>query len=150
MSLYTINDSFQNYISTNFKDIKSYNLLADIIIFGLLGYTYYISNIDHINVTTKLFKYIIIFFILRYVLNLITNYTLDAKDTKPKTYFQLNSHVAIFAIIILTNTLLSLNVYTTYALIISYTLFISAIKYGYTVDNLVTLLVVYNLLQIHI
>lgn len=152
MSSYIITDNFQEYISNNFKDIKSMqiNLLADIIIFGLIAYTYYITTSDHIETTTKLVKYIIIFFILRYIFSLITNYSKIETESKNKTYFQLNSHVAIFSLIILTITTLNLNIYTTYGLIIIYTLFISAINYGHTIDNFLTLLFIYNLLKIHI
>jgi hypothetical protein len=135
----TVVDNFQEYISNNIKDIDKYNLTADVIILGLIIYTYYIGDVE---LYTKLIKYGVIFLLIRYIVNLITNFKIDEKN-----HFQLNSHVAIFALLILTNKILDLNSYTTGILIVSYTLFASAIKYGYTIDNFLTLLVIYNLLE---
>jgi hypothetical protein len=148
MSTYIVTDKFQDYISHNIDGIQKYNLTADVIIFGLIAYTYYIGNAE---LYTKLTKYTIIFLLIRYIGSLVTNYKMKIEDKNgkisEKTHFLLNSHVAIFALLILSNTLLDLNNYTIGILLVSYTLFVSAINYGYTVDNFLTLLVIFNLLQ---
>lgn len=158
-----IQDNFQSYIQANFPDLHKYHLIADVILFCLIAYTYYFGTPE---LYTKIIKYTVIIFIVRYICNSITNYTkLDndndnetigketvGKETigkNYKNYFQLNGHVAIFALIILTNSLLDLNNYTTIAILIGYTLFVSAVNYGYTVDNLITLVLTYNLVNLY-
>ena len=136
-----ITDNFQEYVKKSIPEINTYNLGADLTIFGLLAYTYYVGNAE---LYTKLIKYIVIFFVVRYLANVLTNYKMQPDSGK--NYFQLNSHVAIFAIVILTNTVLDLTFYTTVSLLISYTMFVSAIGYGHTTDNCLTLLLVHNLI----
>ena len=157
MTSLVVTDNFQNYIQTNFPSIKDYPFVVDILLFCLIAYTYYFGNPE---LYTKLIKYTIIILIVRYLFNYITNYTLptnvgDGKGTLPtnvksRNHFQINAHIALFALLILTNTLLDLNTYTIYGLLIGYTLFASAVNYGYTVDNLITLVLVYNLISLRI
>jgi len=115
--------------------IEKYHLWADLILFVLVAYTYYVGNGE---LYTTLLKYVIFALILRYLLNNLTHYT--NTDTK-KTYYQFNSYVAIFALLILLNPLFQFNIYTETIVILGYTLFLSAVRYGYTVDNLITLLI---------
>lgn len=122
-------------IRDNFS-LKKYHLWADLILFVLVAYTYYIGNGE---LYTRILKYVIFVLILRYLLNLLTHY-IDT-DTK-KTYYQLNSYVAIFALLILLNQIFQFNIYTETIIILGYTLFLSAVGYGYTVDNLMTLLII--------
>jgi hypothetical protein len=136
----TIVDKFQDYMSNNVENIDKYNLSADVIIFCLIAYTYYTGNAE---LYTKIVKYSVIFLLIRYIASLVTNYQTSAK----KSYFQLNGHIGIFTLLILTNAVFDLSIYTSFGILVSYTLFVSAIKYGHTVDNFITLLVVYNLLQ---
>ena len=133
-----ISDQFQNYIS-NQVNSSSIKISIDIVIGFLMLYTYYTGNIE---LYTKIFKYSLVFFMSRYFLSLITNYKTDEN----KTYFQLNGYVGLFTILILTNSHFDFSVYTTGLLLISFTIFSSAIKTGYTSDNFLTLLVIYNIL----
>ena len=72
-----------------------------------------------------------------------------SKETN-KNYFQLNSYIALFTIIIFMNPLFRLNEMTKWILVSSFILFSSAVKYGFTVDNIITLIIVHQLVQIHI
>jgi hypothetical protein len=127
--------SVKDIFHENFTFSK-HHLWADLILFCLAAYTYYVGNTE---IYTNLLKYIIFVFLLRYILNIITHYTNE--ETK-KTYYQLNSHVALFALLVLLNPVLQFNTYIETFVIISYTLFLSLVKYGYTIDNLMTLLIV--------
>ena len=120
---------------------ERYSLWADLILFTLAAYTYYIGNGE---IYTSILKSILAIFLLRYILNLITNYT---DNTTKKTHYQINGHIALFACLILLNPLLQLNEMTALAIVIGYTLFVSLMQYGYTVDNLVTLLIVYSIIK---
>ena len=125
-----ITDVIRDHLS-----FERYHLWADLILFVLIAYTYYVGNGE---LYTNILKYVIFVFILRYLLNLLTHYT--NTETK-KTYYQLNSYVAIFSLLILLNPLFQFNIYTETIVILGYTLFLSAVRYGYTVDNLMTLLI---------
>lgn len=118
------------------SSLKKYHLWADLILFVLIAYTYYVGNGE---LYTRILKYVIFVLILRYILNHLTHYV---DTTTGKTYYQLNSYVAIFALLILLNDIFQFNIYTETIIIVGYTLFLSAVGYGYTVDNLMTLLIV--------
>lgn len=147
-----VTDNFQNYIKAN-MNIQKYSLLADLVLFLLVVYTYYVGDAE---IYTRVIKFVILFLAIRYIASLITNYgskhegaSIDkqSNENKQAIYFQLNSYIAIFTIIMLAGpiNILQLNNYTTWSLIIGYALFVSAIQYGYTIDNLLTILVVYQM-----
>ncbi len=135
-----IKDTLQEYTSVNYPDIKSKEIFVDIILYSLVAYSYYFGNSE---LYTKFIKYLFAFLFIRYIFNLITNYTYqDAKN-----HFQLNSYIGIFVLILFLGNF-DLNIYTQCVLVFLYTLFTSVI-YGYTTDNLLTVVLVYNLLQIN-
>ena len=135
-----IKDFLQEYTKVNYPDIKSKEIFVDIILYSLIAYSYYFGNSE---LYTKFIKYLLAFLLIRYLCNIITNYTYDDS----KNHFQLNSYIGIFVLILFLGNF-QLNIYTQCALILLYTLFTSAV-YGYTTDNLFTIGVVYNLLQIN-
>lgn len=139
-----IKDKFQDYIKDNYwEHSKKFVILNELIFYSIFVYYYYFGPIDNSLTNFMILKYIVIIFILRYLFSYIT--TITQKDGK--TYFQLNSKIAILAIIILfltQNT--QLNNITTFLLILSYALLSSAAKYGYTVDNILTIMIVYFLI----
>ena len=132
-----IKDAFQDYIQTNYPEISSQKIFVDIILYLLVAYTYYFGNLA---LYTKFIKYLSVFLLTRFLFNIITNYTYSDN----KNHFQINSYIGIFVLIIL---LTDVNIYTQGGLILFYTLFTSAI-YGYTTDSLLTVMLVYSLLQV--
>lgn len=147
-----VKDSLKEYTEINYPDLKNKGVLLDIILYSLIAYSYYFGNSE---LYTKFFKYLFAFLFLRYTFSLFTNYTItesnDQKtqnDKKEKVYFQLNSMIGIFVLVIFLGNF-DLNFLTQIILVLIYAIFSSLIN-GYTTDNLLTVLVVYNLLHISI
>ena len=148
----TVKDSLKEYSKVNYPEIINKSVFLDITLYSLIAYSYYFGNSE---LYTKFFKYLFAFLLLRYTFSIITNYTIksdvkdkDTKDTKDKIYYQLNSTIGIFVLVIFLGNF-DLNFITQIILVLSYTIITSLIN-GYTTDNLLTVLVVYNLLQIPI
>lgn len=137
----TVKDSLQEYTKVNYPDLNNKGVFLDIIVYSLIAYSYYFGNSE---LYTKFFKYLFAFLLLRYVFSLMTNYTI--KDSK--VYYQLNSIIGIFVLVIFLGNF-DLNFITQIILVLSFTL-ISSLINGNTTDNLLTVLVVYHLLQISI
>lgn len=132
-----VNDEFQNYINNNFPGIKKYSLLNDIIFYGIFIYYYYFGPIEDSVKNFLIVKYIILVLVLRYIFNSLTNLT-EKKDETTVKYFQFNSKLAIFIILIFFLSDSSQS-NTTLAIIGGYTLLISAINVdNFTVDNIFT------------
>lgn len=139
-------DKLHNYIKSHFlQNDKLLVMLNEIIFYGAFVYYYYFGPIQDSNQTFLILKYIIVVFCLRYFFNYITSYTVHKKEVN---YFQINSKIAIFAILILflTNDT-SLNNISSLILIFLYALLSSCAQYGYTVDNFLTLFVIYSLFK---
>lgn len=135
-----VDDTFQTKVNENCSTVNQYSLISDVILYGLIAFTYYYGdNVLH----TRLVKYILFVLFLRYLLDFVTSY----KDEDGKKNFQLNSRIAIFSLILMLSVNLELNVYTLWTLLVSYTLFVSSIGYGLTVNNFMTLFLVYTLVQ---
>lgn len=147
----TVKDSLQEYTKVNYPDLNNKGVFLDIIVYSLIAYSYYFGNSE---LYTKFFKYLFAFLLLRYIFSLMTNYTVKSDTIKSdtvkdsKVYYQLNSMIGIFVLVIFLGNF-DLNFITQIILVLIYTLFTSLIN-GYTTDNLLTVLVVYNLLQISI
>jgi L-asparagine transporter-like permease len=148
----TVKDSLQDYTKVNYPELNNKGVFLDILVYSLLAYSYYFGNSE---LYTKFFKYLFAFLLLRYLFSILTNYTTkdtkdtkDKGDTKDKIYYQLNSTIGIFVLIIFLGNF-DLNFITQIILVLSYATIASLIN-GYTTDNLLTVLVVYNLLQITI
>jgi len=132
-----VNDEFQNYINNNFPGIKKYSLLNDMIFYGIFIYYYYFGPIEDSVKNFLIVKYIILVLVLRYIFNSLTNLT-EKKDETTVKYFQFNSKLAIFIILIFFLSDSSQS-NTTLAIIGGYTLLISAINVdNFTVDNIFT------------
>ena len=72
------------------------------------------------------------------------------EDNKKIGYFQFNGKIAIFTLLVLFLSLGHENLYTTLAIIFSYALLSSAAKYGYTVDNVITVGITYFIISLNI
>lgn len=132
----------------NFSDNQRlFTILNEVIFYGAFVYYYYFGPVHDTNKTFIILKYILMIFVLRYLFNYITSYTIQIdKNHKKVTYFKLNSKIAIVSILILIlNTQGIDNNITSLLLIISYAIISSCAKYGYTDDNIITVLVVYSL-----
>lgn len=132
-----IEDSFQNYIQDKF-DTNTLTMLNEIIFYSIFIYYYYFGPIQNTQQNFKIVKYIIAIFILRYLFNYITSYTIITENNKEISYFQFNGRIAVFTLILLFLSLGHDNIYATLAIIFSYALLSSAAKYGYTMDNIIT------------
>lgn len=142
----TVKDSLQEYTKVNYPNLNNKGVFLDILVYSLIAYSYYFGNSE---LYTKFFKYLFAFLLLRYIFSLMTNYTIKSDTVKDsKVYYQLNSMIGIFVLVIFLGNF-DLNFITQIILVLIYTLFTSLIN-GYTTDNLLTVLVVYNLLQISI
>lgn len=145
----TVKDSLKEYSQVNYPEIINKSVFLDITLYSLIAYSYYFGNSE---LYTKFFKYLFAFLLLRYTFSIITNYTIKSdvkdKDIKDKIYYQLNSTIGIFVLVIFLGNF-DLNFITQIILVLSYATITSLIN-GYTTDNLLTVLVVYNLLQIPI
>ena len=142
----TVKDSLQEYTKVNYPNLNNKGVFLDILVYSLIAYSYYFGNSE---LYTKFFNYLFAFLLLRYIFSLMTNYTIKSDTVKDsKVYYQLNSMIGIFVLVIFLGNF-DLNFITQIILVLIYTLFTSLIN-GYTTDNLLTVLVVYNLLQISI
>jgi hypothetical protein len=141
----TVKDSLYEYTIVNYPEINNKSVFLDIFVYSLIAYSYYFGNSE---LYTKFFKYLFAFLLLRYLFSVMTNYTINQDQIKNKVYYQLNSTIGIFVLIIFLGNF-DLNFFTQIILVLIYAIFSSLIN-GYTTDNLLTVLVVYNLLQIPI
>lgn len=143
-----VKDKLHEYINIHYKDnLRFLTILNEIIFYGGFGYYYYFGPIQDSNKTFLIVKYILLIFVLRYLFNYITSYTVDKDNTKSSSrelYFQINSKIAIFSILVLFLTYNTHNI-TTLLMILAYALISSAAQYGYTVDNLLTVLIIYSI-----
>ena len=137
----TIEDKFQTYIKSHFPLLDKYSFLNELLFYGIFVYYYYFGPINDSDQNFLIMKYIIAIFVLRYAFNSLTNIKIE-KDNKEINYYQLNSKLAIFIVLILFLSKVENMANYTLFLIIGYTLFSSAINSGYTVDNILTMLIV--------
>ena len=142
-----IEDRFQNYMQENFnKGILS--LLNEIVFYGIFVYYYYFGPIQDSDKNFKILTYIIAIFILRYMFHYITKYTIIDDSKEEINYFQFNSRIAIFTILIVFLALNNDTQYTVLSIVFSYAILSSAAKYGYTVDNLITVGITYFIVSL--
>jgi ABC-type uncharacterized transport system permease subunit len=142
-----IEDRFQNYMQENFnKGILS--LLNEIVFYGIFVYYYYFGPIQDSDKNFRILTYIIAIFILRYMFNYITKYTIINESKENINYFQFNSRIAIFTILILFLSLNNDTPYIVLSIVFSYAILSSAAKYGYTVDNLITVGITYFIVSL--
>jgi hypothetical protein len=144
-----IEDRFQNYMQDKF-DTNTLTILNEIIFYSIFVYYYYFGPIQDTQQNFKIVKYIIVILLLRYLFNYITSYTIVTEDNKKIGYFQFNGKIAIFTLLVLFLSLGHENLYTTLAIIFSYALLSSAAKYGYTVDNVITVGITYFIISLNI
>lgn len=144
-----IEDRFQNYIQDKF-DTNTLTMLNEIIFYGIFVYYYYFGPIQDTQQNFKIVKYIIAIFVLRYVFNYITSYTMVTEDNKEISYFQFNGKIAVFTLLVLFLSLGHENLYTTLAIVFSYALLSSAAKYGYTIDNVITVGITYFIISLNL
>lgn len=152
-----IEDKFQKYVNDKF-DTKTLIMLNEIIFYGIFVYYYYFGPIQDTQQNFKIVKYIIAVLILRYLFNYITSYkiitpnSIQDKPDKQKEidYYQFNSRIAIFTILILFLSLGHDNLYTTLAIVFSYALLSSAADYGYTIDNVITVGITYFIMSLNL
>lgn len=143
-----VEDRFQNYIQDKF-DTNTLTMLNELIFYCIFVYYYYFGPIQDTQQTFKIVKYIIAIFLLRYLFNYITAYKI-IQDKKEVSYFQFNSKIAIFTLLVLFLSLGHENLYTTLAIIFSYALLSSAAKYGYTIDNIITVGITYFIVSLNL
>lgn len=117
--------------------IHSTPFLLDVILYSFLGYAYYTHN----DLVFHFSKYFLVFILIRYFFNILTNYKKDNFN-----HFQLNYFVGTFFLAI---TLMNFSFYTKAACITIYTLLNSMI-YGNTVNNIFTIILVDNLMKFDI
>lgn len=141
-----IKDKVHNYINEHFEqNKKTIVVLNEIIFYSIFIYYYYFGPLYDSNQTFLIVKFTLIILAIRYLFNYITSYNVNKNN-----YYQLNSKIAIFSIFILflTNTNNnSLHNLTTLLLILTYALLSSCAQYGYTVDNITTILITYSLFK---
>ena len=131
-------------------DTNTLTILNEIIFYSIFVYYYYFGPIQDTQQNFKIVKYIIVILFLRYLFNYITSYTIVTEDNKKIGYFQFNGKIAIFTLLVLFLSLGHENLYTTLAIIFSYALLSSAAKYGYTVDNVITVGITYFIISLNI
>lgn len=139
-----VEDRFQEYMQDKF-DTNSLTMLNEIIFYGIFVYYYYFGPIQNSEQNFAIIKFIAIIFALRYLFNYITKYTVINEQKDEMSYFQLNGKIAVFTVLILFLSATHENSYTTLAILIAYALLSSAAKYGYTIDNLLTVGITYFL-----
>jgi hypothetical protein len=147
--MYVIEDWLRDNVKINISYVSYVELLNNIFLFALVYILY--SNVEF-TVFLKFIKYYILFLCIRYILSSLTT----IKESKNnKRYFQINSHVGLFLIIILicieTNTFgLGDNPYLASSLIIIYSVIIILTKYGYTYDVIISILLVHYMFNLKI
>lgn len=139
-----VEDRFHEYMQDKF-DTNSLTMLNEIIFYGIFVYYYYFGPIQNSEQNFAIIKFIAIIFALRYLFNYITKYTVINEQKEETSYFQLNGKIAVFTILILFLSATHENSYTTLSILIAYSLLSSAAKYGYTIDNLLTVGITYFL-----
>ena len=139
-----VQDKFQEYIETNYPNISNYKLLEELIFYGIFVYYYYFGPINDSVKNFILVKYIVAIFILRYTFSYLTNFKNENNDT----VYQLNSKIAIFSIMILFLTE-KIDI-TTISIIFSYIILLTAFKSGYTVDNILTFLIILTIYSLNL
>jgi len=139
-----ITDKLQNYVDTNYENISKYKLLEDLIFYGIFIYYYYFGPINDSIQNFKIFKYIILIFILRYTFNYLTQ---KKEDNEIK--YEINSKLAIFSIIILFLTK-NESFITTLLILFSFALMSTIFKSGYTVDNILTVYIILTMYYLKI
>ena len=144
-----IEDRFQNYIQDKF-DTNTLTMLNEIIFYCIFVYYYYFGPIQDTQQNFKIVKYIIAILLLRYIFNYITSYTIVTEDKKEIGYFQFNGKVAVFTLLVLFLSLGHDNLYATLAIVFSYALLSSAAKYGYTIDNVITVGITYFIISLNL
>ena len=132
-----VHNRFQDYIQDKF-DTTNLTMLNEFIFYGIFIYYYYFGPIQDSQQNFRILKYILLVFTLRYLLNYITKYTIIDESKKEISYSQFNGKIAVFTILVLFLSIKHENIYTTLAIVFSYALLSSAAKYGYTIDNLLT------------
>lgn len=138
-NVFIITDQLQSYFQN-----ENWLIVKDILLIGFC-YIFY-ANVEF-SVFIKALKYFITILIIRYLISITTTY--KNKYTNEK-YFQINSHLSLFMILILLsvqNNLFSLGVNQSMAwiLILSYGLLIISSQQHYSYDILSTMLLVYYL-----
>ncbi|NDE91639.1 MAG: hypothetical protein EB059_11005 [Alphaproteobacteria bacterium] len=124
------------------------SLLNEIVFYGIFVYYYYFGPIQDSDKNFKILTYIIAIFILRYMFHYITKYTIIDDSKEEINYFQFNSRIAIFTILIVFLALNNDTQYTVLSIVFSYAILSSAAKYGYTVDNLITVGITYFIVSL--
>lgn len=136
---FIITDQLQNYFRND-----NWLILKDILLIGF-GYIFY-ANVEF-SIFVKALKYFVAILTIRYLISITTMY--KNKYTHEK-YFQINSHLSLFMIMILLsiqNNLFSfgLNQSMAWILILTYTILIISSQQHYSSDVLYTMLLVYYL-----
>jgi len=150
-----VKDRFQEYIQDNF-DTHLLIILHEFLFYSIFIYYYYFGPIQDSQQNFQIIKYILILFFIRYAFHYITVYSIinNKQDTdnipEQTTYFQFNGKIALFTLFILFLSKGHNNAYFTLAIIFSYALLTSAVKYGYTVDNLITASITYFIFLLQI
>lgn len=144
-----IEDRFHDYMQDKF-DTNTLTMLNEFIFYGIFIYYYYFGPIQDSEQNFKILKYILTVFTLRYLFNYITKYTIVNEQKEETSYFQFNGKIAIFTILVLFLSLNQDNVYTTLAIVFSYALLSSAAKYGYTIDNIITVGITYFIFSLRL
>ena len=143
-----VEDRFQNYMQDKFnKNILS--LLNEIVFYGIFVYYYYFGPIQDSEKNFRILTYIIAIFVIRYMFHYTTKYTIVNELKEEVSYFQFNSRIAIFTILILFLSLQIETPYTILLILFSYAILASAAKYGYTVDNLITVGITYFIVSLN-
>ncbi len=132
-----VHDRFQDYMQDKF-DTNTLTMLNEFIFYGIFIYYYYFGPIQDSQQNFRILKYILSVFALRYLFNYITKYTIVNESKEEISYFQFNGKIAVFTILVLFLSMTHESIYTTLAIVFSYALLSSAAKYGYTIDNLLT------------
>ena len=135
-----VEDRFQDYMQSKFN-INTLVVLNEFVFYSVFIYYYYFGPIQDSDKNFRILKYFLAVFILKYLFNYITKYTIINEQKQEISYFQFNAKIAIFTILLL---FLSMNQdSTTLVIIFSYALLSSAAKYGYTIDNIITVGITY-------
>jgi hypothetical protein len=146
-SKFVIEDWIQNNIKMNTPFME----LLNNILLGILVYVFY-SNVEF-PIFIKFIKYYVLLLIIRFIISSITS----IKDVENnKSYFQINSHIGLFLLIILLcieENIFGLgdNYYLSLGLVLIYSLSVIVTRYAYTYDVITTILLInyiFNLEQL--